>query len=68
MGIRNAVSLRPSSPFGTVTIFDSKSMNEISEYKGEVIVQNMEISNINATTAAIKQSSYDKLADNDITL
>ena len=52
--VQNSVSLRPSSSFKNITIIDSKSNLEISEFLGNVIVQNKHLANIPRDTAEIE--------------
>ena len=67
-GIKNPVSLRPTSKFDSIIIVDSNTQKDISDFEGELFIQNEMISNIPRELAEIKQSSYEKLAENEIAL
>jgi len=66
--IGNAVSLRPSSSFINMVLTDYTTQQPMSEFHGNVVVQNKVLGNLPEDSAEIKQSSFDTLAENIVEL
>lgn len=67
-GIKNAVSLRPTSRFTNMVLTDTSTGKEMSKFEGIVNVTNTIVGNLPHRSANITQTSYDTLANNTVEL